>query len=114
MNNAKWDEYAQIRDMCPQSEFIKKYVLEEKPYYYKVADGTKTSITIHNYGSLIAGSYGDGDSNEVFNTIGNFNLDTLLKAINSSNVVKAAIDYYGEFFPEITMALKTAGCIKNF
>jgi len=44
MNNAKWDQYAQIRDMCPQSDFVKKYVLEEKPYYYKVANGTKTVI----------------------------------------------------------------------
>ena len=44
MHNAKWNQYAQIRDMCPQSDFVKKYVLEEKPYYYKVATGTKTVI----------------------------------------------------------------------
>lgn len=44
LNNASWNQYAQIRDMCPQSDFIKKYVLEEKPYYYKVATGTKTVI----------------------------------------------------------------------
>ena len=42
--NAEWDNYAQIRDMCPQSDFIKKYVLEEKPYYYKVANGTRNKI----------------------------------------------------------------------
>ena len=41
MYNNNWDQYAQIRDMCPQSDFIKKYVLEEKPYYYKVATGSK-------------------------------------------------------------------------
>lgn len=44
MNNTNWNQYAQIRDMCPQSEFIQEYVLEEKPYYYKVASGTKTVI----------------------------------------------------------------------
>ncbi len=33
MYNAKWDEYAQVRDMVPQSDFIKKYVLEEKSIY---------------------------------------------------------------------------------
>ena len=46
LNNAHWNEYAQIRDMCPQSNFIQKYVLEEKPYYYKVASGTKTVIVL--------------------------------------------------------------------
>lgn len=51
MNNDKWDQYAQIRDMCPQSDFVKKYVLEEKPYYYKVATGTKVVI-IWNRGWL--------------------------------------------------------------
>lgn len=33
MHNAKWNEYAQVRDMVPQSDFIKKYVLEEKSVY---------------------------------------------------------------------------------
>ncbi|BDC92486.1 hypothetical protein SAMN04487977_102117 [Treponema bryantii] len=44
MNNTGWNSYAQIRDMCPQSDFVKKYVLEEKPYYYKVASGTTLEV----------------------------------------------------------------------
>lgn len=44
LNNNNWNNYAQIRDMCPQSDFVKKYVLEEKPYYYKVPTGSKTII----------------------------------------------------------------------
>ena len=44
LNNAGWNNYAQIRDMCPQSDFVKKYVLEEKPYYYKVPSGTTLEI----------------------------------------------------------------------
>ena len=44
MHNSAWNQYAQIRDMCPQSDIIKKYVLEEKPYYFPVVSGTKTVI----------------------------------------------------------------------
>lgn len=44
LNNIGWDNYAQIRDMCPQSDFVKKFVLEEKPYYYKVATGSTLAI----------------------------------------------------------------------
>ena len=44
MRNTLWDQHAQIRDMCPQSDFIKDYVLEEKPYYCKVACGSKNTI----------------------------------------------------------------------
>jgi pimeloyl-ACP methyl ester carboxylesterase len=35
MENTDWNSYAQIRDMCPQSNFIKKYILTENDSTYK-------------------------------------------------------------------------------
>lgn len=46
MNNTNWNEYAQIRDMCPQSDFIKKYVLEENDVYCKHKSKTETQTSI--------------------------------------------------------------------
>ena len=44
--NENWNDYAQIRDMCPQSEFIKQYIVEEKSNTYKVQNGGAYRINI--------------------------------------------------------------------
>ena len=46
MNNTGWNEYTQIRDMCPQSDFIKKYVLEERSVTCKHKSEKKKTTAI--------------------------------------------------------------------
>lgn len=57
MHNSKWNEHAQVRDMVPQSDFIKKYVLEEKSVYKKHKSKTERYLGLEWRKGLFGISY---------------------------------------------------------
>lgn len=44
--SGNWDEYEQIKDMCPQSDFIKKYVIDKTFHYEKKESGSHTAYRV--------------------------------------------------------------------
>lgn len=57
MHNSKWNEHAQVRDMVPQSDFIKKYVLEEKSVYKQHKSKTERYLGVEWRKGLFGISY---------------------------------------------------------
>ncbi|MDR2479060.1 MAG: hypothetical protein LBD48_07090 [Treponema sp.] len=52
LNMVSADEYAQIRDLTPESSFIKKYVSETVSHSYKRKTGTKTIVEVSPWSLL--------------------------------------------------------------
>lgn len=44
--SGNWDKYAQMRDMCPQSDFIKEYVIDKTYTPKRIQTGSHISITV--------------------------------------------------------------------